>query len=320
MVLLPVEPEDEQGNEDDPAAHTEQPREQSGRGPDHCQFNRSRARHAGHTRPVGNDATEQALATLSADPDRTAVLLDVDGTLAPIVDRPADATVPVPVRMTLIELGRRCGLVACISGRQADEARRIVGAGGITYVGGHGSELLRPGASEPLVDAALAPWAERVHGVAVDASRELAQVGVRREDKGAVTALHYRGVVDEEAARLALEAVAAQAEADGLAVHWGRKVLELRPPVPFDKGQAVAELLAADRFDAALYAGDDNTDLDAFAALDASIDSGAIEHAVKIAVVSTEMPAGLTETADLTVDGTTGAAAFLFDLLERIRG
>ena len=158
MMLLPVEPQNQQRNEDDAAADSEQTTQKAGSSADNRQLNRSRPRHPGHTRPVSDDLTERVIDRLIADPERTALMLDVDGTLAPIVDRPADATVPVPVRMTLIELGRRCGLVACISGRQADEARRIVGAGGITYVGGHGSEVLRPGSSEPTVDSALEPW------------------------------------------------------------------------------------------------------------------------------------------------------------------
>src|SRR3954470_20629214 len=80
------------------------------------------------------------LARLRAEPALAALLLDVDGTLAPIVDRPEDAAVPAETRAELTRLRDRYGLVACISGRSGDDARRIVGVGDLRYVGSHGLE------------------------------------------------------------------------------------------------------------------------------------------------------------------------------------
>ena len=91
---------------------------------------------------------------------------------------------------------------------------------------------------------------------------------MRIEDKGPIAAFHWRGVPDEEAALTHLEGLAQEAEAAGLAIHWGRKVLEVRPPVPIDKGQAVRDLVTGAGLRAALYGGDDATDLDGFEALD----------------------------------------------------
>ena len=90
---------------------------------------------------------------------------------------------------------------------------------------------------------------------------------MRIEDKGPIVAFHWRGAPDEEAARAAIDAIAAHAEAAGLRTHWGRKVLEVRPPVRIDKGAGIASFLADTDVDAALYVGDDTTDLDAFRAL-----------------------------------------------------
>src|ERR1700737_792098 len=95
---------------------------------------------------------------LRADPARAAVLLDIDGTLAPIVRHASDAHVPEVTRLLLIELAKRYGLVACVSGRSAVVARQMVSIGSIAYVGNHGSELLRPGASELIIDPAVAEW------------------------------------------------------------------------------------------------------------------------------------------------------------------
>lgn len=263
---------------------------------------------------------DSLLAGSIRDPATLAILLDVDGTLAPIVRDSADASVPTEVRRTLIGLNRRFGLVACVSGRQSEDARRVVGVGGLTYIGGHGSELLRPGVSEPEVDPQLDIWGEPVTETATEAARELHGLGIRREEKGAIAALHWRGAPDEDEARTALEQVAERAEARGLAVHWGRKVLEIRPPVPFDKGRAVRKLLSDDvstpGIGAALYAGDDTTDLDVFRILDSMVADGDLEVAVKVAVASTESPPDLIAESDIAVAGPEGAADLLLELLE----
>jgi trehalose 6-phosphate phosphatase len=78
---------------------------------------------------------------------------------------------------------------------------------------------------------------------------------------------------------------------------WGRKVLEIRPPVEADKGTAVRTLVERSGATRALYAGDDTTDLDAFAGL-----AGAgLAHVVRVAVASDEGPRELRAAADLVV-------------------
>jgi len=118
----------------------------------------------------------------------------------------------------------------------------------------------------------------------------------RHEDKGLTVTFHYREAGDEAAAREELERVAVRAEAAGLRAHWGRKVLELRPPIEADKGTAVRELLQERSLSRALYAGDDTTDLDAFRGLEG------LELGIRVAVASEEGPAELREAADLIVD------------------
>jgi trehalose 6-phosphate phosphatase len=229
------------------------------------------------------------LEPLSEEPGRAAILLDVDGTLAPIVARPELAEVPDPTRAELRRLAGRYALVACISGRTGADAHRLVGVDGIAYVGVHGLELA------PDADAWRAPL------------RTFAAVDWPWiEDKGLTVAFHWREAPDEEAARAELEAVASRAEAVGLEARWGRKVLELRPPIDADKGTAVRALLTERGLRRALYAGDDTTDLDAFRGLDG------LEVAVRVAVASPEAPPGLREAADLVV----GSPAELLDVLE----
>src|SRR4051794_25629923 len=190
-----------------------------------------------HTSSVSAAATlSDAIAPLRADPSKAGVLLDIDGVLAPIVRHADDAHVPEPTRSALIAVARRYGLVACVSGRQATTARRIVSLGSITYVGNHGAELLRGGATEAELDPEVARWAPQVREFADRAwTNELQRLRVRAEDKDVIRAFHWRGAPDEDAAEEAVRRVAEQAQEAGLVTHWGRKVLEIRPPVELHK-------------------------------------------------------------------------------------
>jgi trehalose 6-phosphate phosphatase len=234
---------------------------------------------------------EDALARLAREPALAAILLDVDGVLAPIVARPEDARVPDETRAELARLAARYALVACVSGRPSDDARRVVGVADLVYVGTHGLELA-PEAER---------WRDELRALAADADWPV-------EDKGLTVSFHYRGVDDEAAAAERLHRVAEAAAARGLRARWGRKVLEVLPPVDASKGTAVRALLAERSLARALYAGDDTTDLDAFAALDG------LELSVRVAVSSAEGPSELGQAADLVV----GSPEALLELLRRL--
>ena len=216
----------------------------------------------------------------------------MDGVLAPIVARPEDASVPEATRAELRRLSGRYALVACISGRAGDDARRVVGVPELVYVGNHGLEL-QPEAGE---------WAARLRDFLTGIDWP------RVENKGVTAALHYRGAADEEAAQRELEEIAERARKAGFIARYGRKVLELVPPLRADKGTAVQTLLADRGLHRALYAGDDTTDLDAFRALDG------LELAVRVAVASAEGPPALLQAADLVV----ADPGELRDLLRRL--
>jgi trehalose 6-phosphate phosphatase len=262
--------------------------------------------------PSPKRALAEALAPLRAEPASSAVLLDVDGTLAPIVRHADDAQVPEPTRVPLIAIARRYGLVACVSGRRAAVARRIVALGSITYVGNHGAEVLRGGATAIEVDPEVARWTERINAFADAAwTDDLHRLRVRAEDKGAIRAYHWRGAPDEAAAEAAVRQLAQRAEADGLVTHWGRKVLEVRPPVQLDKGHGVRRLLHSAGMAAAVYVGDDRTDLDAFAGLREVVEEGRLDHALCVGVRSDETPPELEAQADVMVDGPNGVRELL---------
>jgi trehalose 6-phosphate phosphatase len=279
-----------------------------------------RADIGGHTTGVSAPpagALTERLAPLTEDPARAAIFCDIDGTLAPIVGRAEDARVPERVSKLLGGLGRRYALVACVSGRAAAEARRLVGVGTIAYAGSHGAELLEAGSTEPELIPDFKDWEGPVREFAAERDgAELRELRVRIEDKGPIAGFHWRGAPDEEAARGRVEEIAAEAESDGFVTHWGRKVLEVRPPVPLDKGRAVRNLVERAAVRAALFGGDDATDLDAFDALDALTDEGALDAAVRVGVRSDEGPPEIVERADIAVDGVEGFTAVLEVLAE----
>jgi len=234
------------------------------------------------------------VARLAEAPGRAALLLDVDGTLAPIVGRPEDARVPDETRAELRRLVGRYALVGCVTGRSSEVAARIVGVDGVRYAGEHGLELA-PEAAE---------WAERIHAFADGA-------GWPAERKPLTASFHWRGHPEPEAAAAAVARVAEAAVEHGFRVRHGRKVVDVLPPVAADKGTAVARLLAeSPDVDRALFAGDDTTDVDAFRALGAA----GLELALRVAVASPEAPPELLAAADVVVDGTGG----FLELLRRL--
>ncbi|MHB8868672.1 MAG: trehalose-phosphatase [Thermoleophilia bacterium] len=196
--------------------------------------------------------------------ERAGLFFDVDGVLAPIVARPEQARVPASVRRALGDLVGRYRLVALVSGRALDDAARMVDLDGVVVVGDHGRELRDGrGVTHRIVSE------ERcvLEGVAAEliADETLARAGVRVELKPASIALHVRGASDEAAA-LAAAAAAATVAGPELVLHRGRAVVDLKLP-GVDKGTAVTGLVEEYGLEAALYVGDDRTDVDAMRAL-----------------------------------------------------
>jgi trehalose 6-phosphate phosphatase len=239
------------------------------------------------------------LAALRRDPTRAAIVLDIDGTLAPIAPHPDRAGVPAATLQLLGALAGRYGLLACVSGRAAVDAARLVPVDGLVISGNHGLETMTAGRVHVAPDAAV--WLPEIHRLARELVPVAATAGAWVEDKGATLSIHYREAPDPDAARAALERDAVPAVvAAGLVARFGRMTLEVLPPVPIDKGSAVRRLLLHRHIVTSLYAGDDTTDIDAFRVVD-----------IAVAVRSPEMPPGLVEAATFAVDGTDGVTELL---------
>jgi trehalose-phosphatase len=244
------------------------------------------------------------------------LLLDIDGTLSPIAPRPEHAVVSADTQRVLTALvAAREAHVVIVTGRAAEDARRLVGVSGVWVIGNHGMELARPDQpSGPRADAGR--YAESI-AAAVARVRAIAEhhEGVVIEDKRWTLSVHYR-LADPRVVPELTHDVARIAEECGLRMTHGKEVLELRPPIGVDKGTAAVEVVqrlgGLNPGASVLCAGDDQTDEDAFRALRAA-------QPVCVTVRVGAAFDGATTRAEFSVVDTDGMRALLEHVLE-LRG
>lgn len=200
------------------------------------------------------------------------LFLDVDGTLAPIAPRPDGARVPAATRALIRRLRSHGAVtVGLVSGRPADEARRLVGVPVDWTIGNHGFEVARGSAPpHPLASPGVRRPVRRARAAI---ARVIAgEDGVWIEDKGWTLAVHFRGAGRAVGPRL-WRRVRAVTAGLGVALGRGKSVIDVRPDVGWHKGEAVRALLrrlggpAWITRHGIVYAGDDVTDEHAFDAL-----------------------------------------------------
>lgn len=202
---------------------------------------------------------------------RMLLALDFDGTLAPIAPTPAEATLANGASAALAALAARTDMrVAIVSGRALDDVADRVGAPELFYAGNHGFEVRGPGVYRRHEAAVAAMPALRA---CLDALRPaLAAIdGVLIEDKELTASIHYRLVrgdgAEEEIRRIVRRGCGSDRR---LRITSGKKVLEVRPALDWDKGSAVrflADTLLDSPAAPVVFIGDDTTDEDAFRAL-----------------------------------------------------
>ncbi len=262
----------------------------------------------------------EGLAALLAAPGESVVVLDFDGTLAPIVADPQQARAHPGAVPALRALAPRLGSVVVLTGRPAATAVEyggLTGIDGLVVLGHYGAErwdaatgvLDTPG-DHPGVTAARAELPELL-------ARSAAPEGTWIEEKGGrAVAVHTRRAADPAGAFEALsEPMRELAERHALLLEPGSMVLELRPP-GMDKGVALAAYVRQAGARAVLYAGDDLGDLAAFDAVDRLRGQGV--PGVLVASAATEVPR-LSARADLVLPGPEAVVALLGALADALR-
>jgi trehalose 6-phosphate phosphatase len=245
---------------------------------------------------------------------------DIDGTISRIAPTPDEATLLPGIAELLRRSIETFNLVAVVSGRSAEDAACIVGNTELLYIGNHGFEQYQPSTGSLTVNPAALPFLTRMDQVLHEISGPLETrwPGLRVESKGATAAIHLRGTSDPAVAQAEVyrEATAA-AEGTELRVIQGRMLVELRPAVDIDKGTAVAAVIRDQSLGAALYLGDDRTDLDAFRELGILTQEGTC-LGISIAVRSDEVGADVAAAADVEIAGVEQVPAFLGWLLDQV--
>jgi trehalose 6-phosphate phosphatase len=252
------------------------------------------------------------LGPLCASPKTSAVFLDFDGTLSPIVEDPELARPMEGVPALLAELGAHFGVVAVVSGRPAAFLDEHLGRPvGVRLIGLYGlEEVGRP--AGPTVDpAAVAAWRPVMADLA-DLAEGSAPPGVSVERKALGFTLHFRRAPGEEPWVVGF--AGEQRERAGVVIQAGRMAVELRPGIDVDKGTVVRAL--GQRCSAACCFGDDLGDLAAFGALEALAEAGM--PVARVAVTDDESPAAVSEAADLVVRGPAGAMELLHALVASV--
>ncbi len=230
--------------------------------------------------------------------------LDVDGTLAPIVDDPWAARVPPRTLAAVAALATAEGwVVALLSGRDAEGLARVAPLPGLWRGAEHGRVVLAPGEA-PRPERLTDEESEALDELASTATARWVPKGARLEVKPAARAVHVRGL-DEAVGEPILDAAEELAISLGLHPRRGRAVLEAEARRG-SKRAGLARLATVTKAASLIFAGDDLTDFEAIEL--------AAAHGVGIFVESAERPGG-PEGASGSVAGPEGMAALLESLL-----
>ncbi|KAM5575763.1 putative trehalose-phosphate phosphatase D [Rosa sericea] len=207
------------------------------------------------------------------------MFLDYDGTLSPIVEDPDRAFMSNEMRKAVRAVARYFP-TAIVSGRCRDKVYSFVKLSELYYAGSHGMDIRGPSESNKYKNANQAvlfqpaseflPMIDEVCKILVEKTKSIS--GARVENNKFCLSVHFRCVEEKSWAALAEQVRLVLNEYPKLKLTQGRKVLEIRPTIKWDKGKALEFLLESLGYANSsevlpVYIGDDRTDEDAFKVL-----------------------------------------------------
>jgi trehalose 6-phosphate phosphatase len=257
----------------------------------------------------------EVIASLVERPERSGLIMDFDGVLAPIVADPGESRLLPGTAELIADLASGFALVALVSGRPVAFLAERAAVPGVALLGAYGVETQRDGRRHVL------PEGERFRPTVAQATADLHRQfdgspgteGIRVEDKGLAVAVHWRQAQDEPAARrLVQDAIGELIARTGLHREPGKLVEELRPPVEQDKGTAVRRLIEEAKLERIAYAGDDLGDVPALQAV-AEVGGYAL-----VVAHGAETSPEVTAAAKVVFDGVEGFVAWLRELRDTL--
>lgn len=246
--------------------------------------------------------------------DKTAIITDIDGTISEIAPTPEEAFVDDEMRDVLGKLASRYRLLAFISGRPVHDALQMVGVPGAIYVGNHGLEYIIDGNYQRFSE--VEDYLPLIKKCALELRNRTHDENLIFEDKGICYSIHYRQCSDPMLSReRILRKLRDIPESKGLKVDEGRMLVELKPPLHYNKGFIVRKILEDSGVSSAVYLGDDTTDADAFREL-RKLESEMMIKAASVIVLSEEIPDEIKDSASFYVSGVPEVLRFFRWLLK----
>lgn len=261
------------------------------------------------------EQTTSTLLHLLTEQKRIGIITDFDGTLSPIVNDPAAATIMPEIQGHLRRLLPSLELLAVVSGRAVADVRRMVGIDRAVFIGNHGLERWERGQlTVPPEVAAYRPQLEAVlHGMMSHITD-----GVHIEDKTVTASVHYRLSPNPDQTAATLRPILETLTADnGLNLHSGKMVFEIRPPTQLNKGTAFRDLVTQYKLDGALFLGDDVTDVDAMR-MAQTMRTARQCYALAVGVLHEDTPAEVRDYAHITANGVEDVAQLLGWLADKL--
>ena len=243
---------------------------------------------------------------------------DIDGTISEIVAVPQEATVTPGCRSALKALAHKLALVAVVTGRDVETARRMMQADGLVYVGNHGLERWQGG--ELQVASEAHQYRERITEAARQLRERLTLPGIFVEEKGLGLSVHYRGTRNWVSAHSTiLSTLQELGVGEWLDIQPGKADLNLRLAIGVNKGTAIYALAREFHLRGAIVLGDDITDVDGFRALRRLAEEEDF-LGVSVAVVEKETPEEVAREATYHLQGVRAVEQFLIRLRDFLDG